>query len=123
MADVVWFQPSDSLRFGCRVGSERQSGLVPKLQALRVNGTVLGLLAFSEVDLQSTVPLAIGHWRLCFGICRQLTATRWQTFLCTKPLQPGMAGYCAVQYQACARCTVMPVDTLQQFAEGLERLQ
>lgn len=58
MVDGVWFQPSDSLRFGYRAWSERQTGLVLKVQALRVNGTVLGLLAFFEVDLQSAVPLA-----------------------------------------------------------------
>lgn len=57
MVDVVWFQPSDSLRFGCRIGSERQTRLVLKVQTLRVNGTVFDLLAFSEVDLQSAVPL------------------------------------------------------------------
>lgn len=58
VADVVWFQPVDNLRFGCRIWSERQTGLVLKMQTLRVDSTVLEQVAFSEVNLQAVVPLA-----------------------------------------------------------------
>ena len=57
-ADVVWFKPSDSLRFGYRIWSERETGLVLKMQTLQDNGGVIEQVAFSEVDLQAVVPLA-----------------------------------------------------------------
>ena len=53
MADVVWFKPSDSLRFGYRLWSERDTGLVVKLQTLGPDGRVLEQAAFSELELNA----------------------------------------------------------------------
>lgn len=56
-ADVVWFKPLDPLRFGYRIWSERQSGLVVKMQTLATDGRVLEQAAFSELDLDASVPM------------------------------------------------------------------
>lgn len=55
MADVVWLQPLDMLRFGYRLWSERETGLVLKLQTIGSEGRVLEQVAFSELDLKSPV--------------------------------------------------------------------
>lgn len=55
VADVVWFKPVDSLRFGYRLWSERDTGLVVKLQTLAADGRVLEQAAFSELDLNAPV--------------------------------------------------------------------
>jgi len=55
VADVVWFKPSDTLRFGYRLWIERDSGLVVKLQTLGADGRVLEQAAFSELDLNAPV--------------------------------------------------------------------
>lgn len=55
LADVVWFKPVDSLRFGYRLWSERETGLVVKLQTLGPDGRVLEQAAFSELDLNAPV--------------------------------------------------------------------
>lgn len=55
VADVVWFKPQDSLRFGYRLWSERNTGLVVKLQTLGGDGRVLEQAAFSELDLNASV--------------------------------------------------------------------
>lgn len=55
MADVVWLQPLDTLRFGYRLWSERETGLVVKLQTVGNDGRVLEQAAFSELDLNSSV--------------------------------------------------------------------
>jgi len=55
-SEVVQLEPIDALRFGYRVWTERQSGLVVKLQTLGANAQVLEQAAFSE--LQFNTPLA-----------------------------------------------------------------
>ena len=55
VADVVWFKPVDSLRFGYRLWSEKETGLVIKLQTLGADGRVLEQAAFSELDLHAAV--------------------------------------------------------------------
>lgn len=55
MADIVWFKPQDALRFGYRLWSERDTGLVVKLQTLSGDGRVLEQAAFSELDLNAVV--------------------------------------------------------------------
>jgi sigma-E factor negative regulatory protein RseB len=55
LADVVWFKPQDALRFGYRLWSERDTGLVIKLQTVTADGKVLENAAFSELDLRATV--------------------------------------------------------------------
>lgn len=57
MADVVWFQPQDGLRFGYRIWSERASGLAVKLQTVGPDGRVLEQAAFSQLDLETPVPI------------------------------------------------------------------
>ena len=54
-ADVVWFKPQDTLRFGYRFWSEKDTGLVVKLQTLDAEGRVLEQSAFSELDLNAPV--------------------------------------------------------------------
>jgi sigma-E factor negative regulatory protein RseB len=56
-ADVLQLQPADSLRFGYRVWSEKETGLVVKLQTLDAQGRVLEQAAFSE--LQFDVPVSM----------------------------------------------------------------
>lgn len=55
VADVVWFKPLDGLRFGYRLWSEKETGLVVKLQTLGPDGRVLEQSAFSELDLNAPV--------------------------------------------------------------------
>ena len=57
LADVVWFQPQDGLRFGSRIWSEHASGLAVKLQTIGPDGRVLEQAAFSQLDLETPVPL------------------------------------------------------------------
>lgn len=54
--DVVELAPVDARRFGYRLWTERQSGLIVKLQTLDAGGGVLEQAAFSE--LQFATPLA-----------------------------------------------------------------
>ncbi|WP_371736200.1 MucB/RseB C-terminal domain-containing protein [Acidovorax sp. SRB_14] len=56
-ADVLWLKPRDALRFGYRIWSERESGLVLKIQTLEPGGQVLEQVAFSEIDLNARVRL------------------------------------------------------------------
>jgi sigma-E factor negative regulatory protein RseB len=55
LADVVWFKPLDSHRFGYRLWSELETGLVIKIQTLSPEGKVLENAAFSELDLRAPV--------------------------------------------------------------------
>lgn len=55
VSEVVWFQPTDTLRFGYRLWSERETGLVIKLQTLAADGRLLEQAAFSELDLNASV--------------------------------------------------------------------
>lgn len=55
MADVVWFKPVDTLRFGYKLWSEQETGLIVKLQTLGSDGRVLEQAAFSELDLNAPV--------------------------------------------------------------------
>ncbi len=57
-ADVLQFQPADSLRFGYRVWSEKKTGLVVKLQTLDGGGRVLEQAAFSELQLDVPVSMS-----------------------------------------------------------------
>lgn len=60
-ADVVLLSPRDSLRFGYRVWSERQTGLVLKTQTLDAAGHVLEQAAFSEVRLNPPLASVTPH--------------------------------------------------------------
>ena len=55
VADMVWFKPLDSLRFGYRLWIDRESGLLLKLQTLGADRRVLEQSAFSELDLKTPV--------------------------------------------------------------------
>ena len=57
-ADVVQLQPRDNLRFGYRVWTEKNTGLVVKLQTLGEAGQVLEQAAFSELQLDAPVSMA-----------------------------------------------------------------
>lgn len=54
-ADVVQLVPRDPLRFGYRIWSERQSGLVVKLQTLDGEGQVVEQSAFSELSMDPPI--------------------------------------------------------------------
>lgn len=56
-ADVVQLRAEDSLRFGYRVWTEKNSGLVVKLQTLDGNGLVLEQAAFFELQLDAPVSM------------------------------------------------------------------
>lgn len=57
-ADVVYLQPRDDLRYGYRIWSERDTGLVIKTQTLDTKGRVLEQSAFSELQLNTPVQAA-----------------------------------------------------------------
>lgn len=57
LADMVEILPRDDLRFGYRIWSERQTGLVVKLQTLGEQGAVLEQVAFSELQLDAPVSM------------------------------------------------------------------
>lgn len=57
LADMVEILPRDELRFGYRIWSEQQSGLVVKLQTLGLQGGVLEQMAFSELQLDAPVSM------------------------------------------------------------------
>lgn len=57
LADMVEILPRDELRFGYRIWSERQTGLVVKLQTLGEQGAVLEQMAFSELQLDASVSM------------------------------------------------------------------
>ncbi|MFT4195022.1 MucB/RseB C-terminal domain-containing protein [Ottowia sp.] len=54
-ADIVQFKPTDRLRFGYRIWSEKRTGLVIKTQTLDSSGRVLEQTAFSELQLGAPV--------------------------------------------------------------------
>ena len=56
-ADVVLIEPVDRLRFGYRIWSDQNTGLVLKLQTLNGDGQVLEQVAFSELQLDAPVSL------------------------------------------------------------------
>ncbi len=56
-ADIITLIPRDSLRFGYRVWSERQNGLVVKLQTLDTDGKIIEQAAFSELQLDAPVSM------------------------------------------------------------------
>lgn len=58
-ADVVQLTPVDTLRFGYRVWTDQQTGLVVKLQTLDPANKVLEQAAFSELQLNA--PLAVAN--------------------------------------------------------------
>jgi sigma-E factor negative regulatory protein RseB len=57
LADMVEILPRDELRFGYRIWSEQQTGLVVKLQTLGEQGSVLEQVAFSELQLNAPVSM------------------------------------------------------------------
>jgi sigma-E factor negative regulatory protein RseB len=57
LADMVEILPRDELRFGYRIWSERQTGLVVKLQTLGEQGAVLEQMSFSELQLNAPVSM------------------------------------------------------------------
>lgn len=56
-SDIIVLSPKDNLRFGFRVWTERQSGLVLKLQTLDTDGRVLEQAAFSELQFDAPVKI------------------------------------------------------------------
>ena len=56
-ADVVLIEPRDRYRFGYRIWTDQNSGLVLKLQTLNADGQVLEQVAFSELQLDAPVSL------------------------------------------------------------------
>lgn len=56
-ADIVQLTPSDRLRFGYRIWSEKKTGLMVKMQTLDVQGQVLEQVAFSELQLDAPVSM------------------------------------------------------------------
>jgi len=57
-SDVAQLVPTDALRFGYRVWTERETGVVVKLQTLDAAQTVLEQAAFSELKLGEPVNMA-----------------------------------------------------------------
>jgi sigma-E factor negative regulatory protein RseB len=56
-ADIIMLVPKDGLRFGYRVWTERNNGLVVKLQTLDSDGRLLEQAAFSELQLDAPVKM------------------------------------------------------------------
>jgi len=57
LADMVEILPRDEWRFGYRIWSEQQSGLVVKIQTLGDQGVVLEQVAFTELQLDAPVSM------------------------------------------------------------------
>ena len=57
-ADVLALAPTDALRFGYRVWSEKRTGLVVKVQTLDFQGRVIEQAAFSELQLDAPVSMS-----------------------------------------------------------------
>lgn len=57
-ADIVQLKPKDKMRYGYRVWSEKQSGLVIKLQTVDLEGRVLEQAAFTELEIDAPVRLS-----------------------------------------------------------------
>lgn len=57
-ADIVQLMPVDPLRFGYQIWTERQTGLMVKLQTLDPMGNVLEQAAFSDLQLDAPVIMA-----------------------------------------------------------------
>lgn len=57
LADTVEILPRDEWRFGYRIWSEQQSGLVVKIQTLGEQGAVLEQVAFTELQLDAPVSM------------------------------------------------------------------
>ena len=57
-ADVLELRPTDRLRFGYRVWTEKNTGLAVKLQTLNAQGQVLEQAAFSELKFEAPVGMA-----------------------------------------------------------------
>jgi len=55
-ADIVVFKPRDKLRYGYRIWSERQTGMIVKIQTLDERGHILEQSAFSEITFQPVRP-------------------------------------------------------------------
>lgn len=58
LAEIAQLTPLDAWRFGFRVWTERNTGLLVKLQTLDANQTVLEQAAFSELQLNAPVQMA-----------------------------------------------------------------
>lgn len=56
-ADIVQLKPKDRMRYGYRVWSEKNSGLVIKLQTMDLDGRVLEQAAFTELEIDAPVRL------------------------------------------------------------------
>ncbi len=54
-SELVHLVPKDSLRFGYRIWSEKNTGLVLQLQTLDLDGRVLEQIAFSDLQLDAPV--------------------------------------------------------------------
>lgn len=57
-ADVVQLVPTDALRFGYRLWTDRKTGLLLRLQTLDAAGQVLEQSAFSELQLDAPVSMS-----------------------------------------------------------------
>lgn len=56
-SDIVQLHPMDQLRFGYRIWTEKQTGLVIKLQTLSGEGQVLEQVAFSDLKLDAPLSM------------------------------------------------------------------
>jgi len=57
--DVAQLEPQDGWRYGYRIWSEKNSGLVLQLQTLGMDGRVLEQVAFSDLQLNAPVSAAV----------------------------------------------------------------
>ena len=95
-ADVLLLEPRDRMRFGYRVWSERESGLVVKLQTLDTDGRVLEQAAFS--DLRLDVRINMGQLIEMMGATQGYRIERVEPVPTTAAaegwvLRPGVAGF------------------------------
>ena len=116
-ADVLVLAPRDRMRFGYRVWSERESGLVVKLQTLDTNGRILEQAAFSDLQLDAHVNM--GQLIEMMGRTQGYRVERLEPIPTTATaegwvLKPGVAGF---KLMSCLR---RPFSTLarQGSAEG-----
>nr|WP_236610628.1 MucB/RseB C-terminal domain-containing protein [Verminephrobacter aporrectodeae] len=120
VADVVWFRPLDALRFGYRLWSERDTGLLVKRQTLGADGQILEQAAFSELDLNALVRVdqmarsmdAIAGYQVVAPTAAVPTTAEAEGWTLRQPV----AGFVPV---SCRRHTVSATDAAQTALQCL----
>ncbi|GKT01451.1 MucB/RseB C-terminal domain-containing protein [Acidovorax sp. SUPP3434] len=123
-SEVAWLRPKDGLRFGYRMWVAEASGLILKLQTLDLRGRVLEQAAFSQLELDNTVPFArlvgmmddVRDFRVVTVAMRKTTAQA-EGWRLRAPVGGFTPGDCYKQEDASAAQSGLPLHCL--LSDGL----